>query len=120
MKLGIIGTGAYAIALASLIEEKKFPTIMWTKFEKEYNELTNNHTNLNIINYKLKSNNTFTMSLEELANESLAIIIAIPAKYLKEVINKIKPYYHNQPILIATKGLISDDYLLIHEYLEKE
>ena len=46
MKLGIIGTGAYAIALTSLLEEKNFSTIMWTKLDNEYNELTNNHTNL--------------------------------------------------------------------------
>ena len=120
MKLGIIGTGAYAIALTSLLEEKNFSTIMWTKLENEYNELTNNHTNLSIIDYKLKSNISFTMNLEELSDKSRAIIIAIPAKFLKETIKEIKPFYHNQPILIATKGMIKENNLLIHEYLQKE
>ena len=120
MKLGIIGTGAYAIALTSLLDEKNFSTIMWTKIENEYNELTNNHTNLSIIDYKLKSNISFTMNLEELSNESRAIIIAIPAKFLKETIKELKPFYHNQPILIATKGMVKENNLLIHEYLQKE
>ena len=120
MKLGIIGTGAYAIALTSLLEEKNFSTIMWTKLENEYNELTNNHTNLSIIDYKLKSNISFTMNLEELSDKSRAIIIAIPAKFLKETIKELKPFYHNQPILIATKGMIKENNLLIHEYLQKE
>ena len=120
MKLGIIGTGAYAIALTSLLEEKNFSTIMWTKLENEYNELTNNHTNLSIIDYKLKSNISFTMNLEELSDESRAIIIAIPAKFLKETIKELKPFYHNQPILIATKGMVKENNLLIHEYLQKE
>lgn len=120
MKLGIIGTGAYAIALTSLLDEKNFSTIMWTKLENEYNELTNNHTNLSIIDYKLKSNISFTMNLEELSNESRAIIIAIPAKFLKETIKELKPFYYNQPILIATKGMIKENNLLIHEYLKKE
>ncbi len=120
MKLGIIGTGAYAIALTSLLEEKNFSTIMWTKLENEYNELTNNHTNLSIIDYKLKSNISFTMSLENLSNESRAIIIAIPAKFLKDTIKKLKPVYYNQPILIATKGMVKENNLLIHEYLQNE
>ena len=120
MKLGIIGTGAYAIALTSLLEEKNFSTIMWTKLENEYNELTNNHTNLSIIDYKLKSNISFTMNLEELSDKSRAIIIAIPAKFLKETIKELKPFYHNQPILIATKGMVKENNLLIHEYLQKE
>ena len=120
MKLGIIGTGAYAIALTSLLEEKNFSTIMWTKLENEYNELTNNHTNLSIIDYKIKSNISFTMNLEELSDKSRAIIIAIPAKFLKETIKELKPFYHNQPILIATKGMIKENNLLIHEYLQKE
>ena len=60
------------------------------------------------------------MNLEELSNESRAIIIAIPAKFLKETINELKPFYYNQPILIATKGMIKENNLLIHEYLKKE
>lgn len=120
MKLGIIGTGAYAIALTSLLDEKNFSTIMWTKLDNEYNELTNNHTNLSIIDYKLKSNISFTMNLEELSDKSRAIIIAIPAKFLKETIKELKPFYYNQPILIATKGMVKENNLLIHEYLQKE
>ena len=120
MKLGIIGTGAYAIALTSLLDEKNFSTIMWTKLDNEYNELTNNHTNLSIIDYKLKSNISFTMNLEELSDKSRAIIIAIPAKFLKETIKELKPFYYNQPILIATKGMVKENNLLIQKYLEKE
>ena len=120
MKLGIIGTGAYAIALSSLLEEKNFSTFMWTKLETEYKELTTKRTNLKIINYKLKNSINFTMDLQELSNESRAIIIAIPAKFIKETIKNLKPYYHNQLILIATKGMIKEDNLLIHEFLQKE
>lgn len=120
MKLGIIGTGAYAIALTSILEEKNFSTIMWTKLENEYNELTNKHTNSSIIDYKLSNNIVFTMSLKELSDESRAIILVIPTKFLKDTIKELKLYYHNQPILIATKGMVKEDNLLIHEYIKKE
>ena len=120
MKLGIIGTGAYAIAISSLLEEKRFSTIMWTKIKEEYKELTYKHTNLKVIDYKLKNNTTFTTSLEELLTQSGAIIIAIPAKFIKDTIQELKQFYQNQPILIATKGIVENENLLINEYLEKE
>ena len=119
MKLGIIGTGAYAIALTSLIEEKNISTIMWTKLENEYQELKNNHTNLNVLDYKLNNNINFTNSLEELSNKSDYIILVIPTKFIKSTINEFKKYYHNQPILIASKGIMEDK-ILIHDYLKKE
>ena len=52
MNIGIIGCGAYAIALASIIEEKNINILMWTKIKEEYEELKNNHTNLKVIDYK--------------------------------------------------------------------
>ena len=36
MKIGIIGSGAYAIALTSILENKDLDITMWTKFAKEY------------------------------------------------------------------------------------
>lgn len=39
MKIGIIGTGAHAIAIASLLENKNFNILMWTKLHDEYEDL---------------------------------------------------------------------------------
>ena len=120
MNIGIIGTGAYAIALASILEEKEINILMWTKIKEEYEELKNNHTNLKVLNYKLNNKVEFTNNLEELSNKSDAIIISIPTRFVKNTILKLKKYYNNQPILIATKGMILDEYLLIHDFLKKE
>lgn len=118
MKIGIIGCGAYAIALSSILENKNFEIMMWTKLENEYQELKDNNTNLNAINYQLNKKIKFTMSLEELSNNSNLIIIAIPAKFVKQTILEFNKYYKNQELLIATKGMIESDNLLIHNFLE--
>jgi len=120
MKIGIIGTGAYAIALSSLLENKNLDIMMWTKLENEYQELTSNHTNLNIINYKLNENIKFTMNMEELLKNKDIIILAIPAKFIKSTVIEIKKYYTKGYILIATKGVEETTKSLIHNYLEKE
>jgi len=120
MKIGIIGTGAYAIALSSLLENKNYDITMWTKLESEYNELVTNKTNLNVIDYKVDSNIKFTMDMEELAKDKELIIIAVPAKFVKSTVMEFKEYYRNSHILIATKGIVEENKSLIDEFLEQE
>ena len=81
MKIGIIGTGAYAIAIASLLENKNFNIMMWTKLHDEYEDLIKNHKNSKIINYQLDKKNKFTMSLETLFSGAIGSIIAILASF---------------------------------------
>lgn len=119
MKIGIIGTGAYAIALSSILENKNVDILMWTKLENEYQELKDNHTNLKVLEYKLNKKVNFTMSLEELSNNSKILILAIPAKFVKSTIQELKKFYNNQEIIIATKGMIEEDNLLINELINK-
>ena len=99
MKIGIIGTGAYAIALSSLLENKNYDITMWTKLENEYKELTENHTNLKIIDYKINDKIKFTMDMSDFFDKDI-IILAIPAKFIKNTILEFKSYYKNQHILI--------------------
>ncbi|MBQ8891342.1 MAG: NAD(P)-binding domain-containing protein [Bacilli bacterium] len=119
MKIGIIGSGAYAIALSTIFENVTDHIMMWTKIEQEYQELTNNHTNKKALDFKLNSKITFTMSLEELLNKNEIIVLAIPAKFVKTTIDELKPFYNNQKILIATKGMIDNPNYLIHDYLSE-
>ena len=39
MKVTILGTGAYGLALASILVENKNEVVMWTTFEEEKKEL---------------------------------------------------------------------------------
>ena len=39
MKVGIFGTGAYGMALASIINDNNMEITMWTKFEDEKDNL---------------------------------------------------------------------------------
>ena len=118
MKIGIIGCGAFGIALSSLFDSKDISITMWTKLEDEHEELVNNRTNSKVFDYKLNDKIKFTMILEEITLRNEALILAIPAKFLKDVILELKKYYNGQHILIATKGMIDDN--LISNYLHDE
>ena len=120
MKIGIIGCGAFAIALSTVFENVTDNIMMWTKIEKEYEELTTNYTNKKVLDYKLNKNIIFTTSLKELLKENTIIILAIPAKFVKDTIKELKPFYNNQEILIATKGMIENPSILLYDYIQEE
>lgn len=108
MKIGIIGTGAYALALASVINDNGHNITMWTKIKNEYDTLNKNRTNNKLKNFKLPKNIKVTMSLEEVCKEKELIIFAIPAEFVDNVSREIFPYINNQHICIATKGIEND------------
>ena len=67
---------------------------LWSKFEKEIEKEQKNYPTIK-----------FTTSLKEAYHLSDLIIIAIPINFIKDTILKLKPYYQNQEILIASKGI---------------
>ena len=82
MKIGIIGAGAYALALAEMFNKRKNNIYIWTKVEKEYKELKENRTNQKalpnfILDENIKVSNTtgFTgiIKYDSDANVSYAI-----------------------------------------------
>ncbi len=120
MNVGIIGTGAYAIAIASLLENKHVNIMMWTAIETEYKELSNTYKNSNALDFKLNSKTKFTMDIVKLLAENETIILAIPAKFINSTVALMKGYITNHQILIATKGIEGQEKMLIHEYLKRE
>ena len=122
MNIGIIGTGAYAIALASILEEninsKNLNLTMWTINEDEYQELTLKHTNSRCLDYELNKNIKFTMDLNKLVLENDTLILAIPAKFVHSTFETINVKMEDKKVLIATKGIEPVTNELISDYLK--
>lgn len=122
MNIGIIGTGAYAIALASILEEnfnsKNLNLTMWTINEDEYQELSLKHTNSRYLDYKLNKNIKFTMDLNKLVLENDTLILAIPAKFIYSTFETINVKMEDKKVLIATKGIEPVTNELISDYLK--
>jgi len=121
MKIGIIGTGAYGLALALTAHENRCQITMYTKFEEEKNELETTHMNNKVLpNILLPKEIKFTNSLEEVTNEKELIIIAIPAEFVSNICFELKDFIKkDQHICIATKGIENETCLFINEIIEK-
>ena len=118
MKTTILGAGAYGCALAGVLNENKNEVIIWTPFEKEVKEITENKTTPKLPNIKINNKIKITSDLEKALNKTDLIVIAIPTAFLSSSIKKVKKYYKNTPICIATKGIEQDTHLFVYDVVK--
>ena len=121
MKVTILGTGAYGLALSKVLVDNKNEVVMWTTFEEEKKELLETKTSSKLKGYKLEDSITITTNLEESIKDSKLIVIAIPTAFVTDVCRKLKKYIKsNQYICIASKGIEQDTCLFIHDMVKKQ
>lgn len=105
MKIGILGTSAYGIALAFSFLENTKEITMWTKLETEYEEITNTRKNTRVLDATIPDEIKITMDMKEAVLEKDIIVIAIPTEFISSMIEELKPLITNQIVLIASKGV---------------
>ena len=121
MKVTILGTGAYGLALSKVLVENKNEVIMWTTFEEEKNKLLNTKKSDKLPGFKLDDSISITTNLEESILNSKLIVIAIPTAFITDVCRSLKKYIKsNQYICIASKGIEQDTCLFIHDMVKQQ
>lgn len=108
MKISILGTGNYSIALALMIAKKENIEIaLWSENKDYVKEFKETHKLSKIFkNVLLPKSVNITNSYEETLDNSDAIIIACAARFVDDVCVNIKKFYNrNIPICIASKGI---------------
>ena len=107
MKITVIGTGAFGIALANNLASNGHSVSMWSKFEEEIVLLLLDREHKDLLpDIKIEDSIELTSDLEKALENTELILFAIPIKAVTEVSHKIKPYYNNCPIVLVTKGLL--------------
>lgn len=105
MNITILGSGAFGIALATAFQKNNIT--IWSKFKEEIDAIKNKYP------YQ------FTNNLKDAINNTNIIIIAIPIEFIEETLKELKIYYHNELILIASKGIATKNNLFAYQILEK-
>ena len=120
MKVTILGSGAYGLALALMVNENNHDITIWTKLDSELKELKENHTNNRVLpDFILPNNFKYTNNLKQAIKNSDLIIIAVPAGFVDSVSKELSDYYENQPICIASKGIEQDTCLFVDDVVKK-
>lgn len=119
MKIGILGTGAYGMALSNILIDNNCKVTMWTKFEEEKKQLEDTRKNERLIpNFYISSEIKLTTNIKECVEDKELLIIAIPAAFVDSVCKEMKPYIKDDNILIATKGIEQKTGMFIHQIVK--
>lgn len=121
MNITILGAGAYGIALSSMFLENNCNITMWTKRESEKEILEKERCNNKVLpGYKISDKIKFTTNLKKAVENANVIVIAIPVKFVTNVIIELANYYKKeQHICIASKGIEQGSCLFIANIIKK-
>ena len=105
-KISVIGAGTWGTALAVLLGEKDFDVKLWARRRELSNEIESKRENIQYLpGIKIPNNVIAHHSLKNVLESSELIIVAVPSEFFRNTIKKTQPYFRNQIILSATKGM---------------
>lgn len=120
MNIGIVGSGAYGLALASIFNENKCNVVIWTKFLEEKELLDNKRRDdKKLKGYKIPKEIKFTTDIKEVVLGMDLIVLAVPAPFIEDSVKELSKYYKNQPICIASKGIQQNTGLFLADVVKK-
>lgn len=107
MRVTILGTGAYGLALSSVFLENDCHVTMWTKLEEERKLLDEKRCYEKVLpSYKISDKIVFTTDMKVALDKAQVIVIAIPVKFIADTVMEMGKFYkREQHICIASKGI---------------
>lgn len=120
MKVGILGCGAYGLALTSILSKNNVDTTIWTHREEEKEELEKTRVSKKLSDYKIPSNIKITSDLKEAVVNKDLVVIAVPAFAFEETTIKLVEFLKKKThVLIATKGIQQDTCMFLNDVFKK-
>lgn len=112
MKIGILGAGALAIALTKVIDNEKHDITLWTKFEREKEDIEHSRENTKLFpGVRISEDVKVTNDISKAVVGADIIINVLPFIAVGDVIEILKPIYDvNQIILSTTKGIDQENF----------
>ena len=95
-KIGFLGTGAYAIALAKMFYENNCDILMWTKFSDEKEDLEKYRESKKYFpGVAIPKEIKFTNSLEDISEHSEILVVCVPFAFVRETLTNMKNRIHS-------------------------
>lgn len=122
MKIGIVGSGSWATALAKLLTDNQVEIFWWFRNAPamaHFQQRGHNPTYLSKSYFDL-SRITFSESLPFVVENADVILLATPSAYLQQALEVLPAdALDNKQIISAVKGILADKTELISDYLKR-
>ncbi len=121
MKVTILGTGAFGLAVGSLWHQYSGQEILfWTPFKNEYDQITINHEVSHILpDITLAATLKVTMDLKQALLDSTLLVIAVPMAALSSVLEQVRTVNDHIPTIILSKGIETKKNDLPHQIYQE-
>ncbi|SHF04241.1 glycerol-3-phosphate dehydrogenase (NAD(P)+) [Mariniphaga anaerophila] len=119
-RIGIIGSGSWATAISKMLLEN-VGQINWffrkTETIDTFRETGYNPRYLQSVEFNVEQINFFN-NVDTLVDNSDIIVLAVPSAFLPEILGGLKTDLSSKYFLSGIKGIVTNDNLLVVEYLK--
>ena len=121
MKVAILGTGAYGIALSLMFHKHRDNSIkMWTKFEEEKDAILSTRSNEKVLKgVKIPNDIEISTNIDYVVGDAEIVVIAVPAAFVGDVSKEISKYNKNKYFVLASKGIERGTCLFVADIFTK-
>lgn len=121
MKISVIGTGIYGIALSLDMASNGHQVIMWTENDELAEHFLEKHDLKPITDAIIPDSIKVTSDLKEALENVDFVVLATSAKYVRITCQNMKKYFNTlTPICIASKGIENDTYSFLSDIVRSE
>ena len=122
MKVTVVGGGSWGSALARILGDNGNDVVIYERSKEIVDEINTYHTNKSKLPIGiLPLNVSATDILEESLNDSNVIVIAVPTKVIRIVLQEMNKYLSHKCLFVnASKGLEPDTFLRVSEIVYQE
>lgn len=120
-EIGIIGSGSWGIALASLLHKNGHRVTVWSAFEHEIASLKTTRQLKTLPELVLPEDMLFTADLKAAMQDKDILITAVPSIYVRQTAEKMQPHCADGQIVVnVAKGIEDRTLMTLSDILEEE
>ncbi|ABB14125.1 NAD(P)H-dependent glycerol-3-phosphate dehydrogenase [Carboxydothermus hydrogenoformans] len=113
IKVTVLGAGSWGTALSNLLAQKGVNTVLWGRDSAVIEEINRERENKRYLpGVKISQELIATADLEFALKDANFLVAAVPSQAFRDLLQKIKPYFKPEQILVNTAKGIEEGSLL--------
>lgn len=122
MRIGVIGSGSFGTAIASLLGRKGYDVMLWSFLKSEAELIEKERENKEFLKgVKISDTVHCTNDIEEAVTDAEILVTVVPSFATRETAKKLAPFVKDGQILVnLSKGLENDSLKRLSEVYKEE
>lgn len=119
--IAVLGGGSFGTALADISATNGHRVKMWMRDSRQAASINNHHVNARYLpDFTINSSIMASTSLETVLSDADIVLVAIPSKSFRQVVQQAKPWLNGKMVISTTKGIEPSTFDLMSEILTEE